>query len=359
MKILHLIYDHINNPWVGGGGAVRVYEIYKRLAQKGYDITVVSGSYPGARDYEENGVKFKFTSSKRSYVISVFSYVFCAIKFLRNHAKEFDIIVEDFAPWNPLFAKLFHKRTVLQIHHKEGFNILKKYFLAGLPFYFIEKFYPKIYSHVIAVSEKTRDKFKLKARVIPNGIRENLLFKEIRIGDYIAFIGRIDIYNKGLDLLLDACKTLNIKLKIAGKGKDIKKLLYLIEKFNLTNRVSHSGFLSENDKISFIANSKFLIMPSRFEGQGIVALESAAMGKPVIVSDIPELKYVTENGFGISFRSGDSNSLKEAIESLYSNESLILQMGEKGREYAKQFTWDRIAEEYENYLLKIADLVYV
>ena len=357
MKILHLIYDHINNPWVGGGGAVRVYEIYKRLAKRGHDITVVSGNYHGAKDYEENGVKFKFTGSKRSYVISVFSYALCAIKFLKNHAKEFEIIIEDFAPWNPLFSKFFHKITVLQVHHKEGLNILKKYFLAGSPFYLIEKFYPKIYSHVIAVSEKTMDKFKLKAKVITNGISEHLLFKETRIGDYIAFIGRIDIYNKGLDSLLNACEMLDIQLKLAGKGKDVKKLIHLIEEFNLYDRVSYLGFLSENDKISFIANSRFLIMPSRFEGQGIVALEAAAMGKPLIVSDIPELSYVTENGFGISFRSGDANSLKEAIEYLWNNEKLILQMGEKGRQYAKQFTWDRIAEEYENYLLKIADLV--
>ncbi|ODA44546.1 Glycosyltransferase [Thermodesulfovibrio sp. N1] len=357
MKILHLIYDHINNPWVGGGGAVRVYEIYKRLAPKGYDITVVSGKYPGARDYEENSIKFNFIGSRQSYIISVFSYAFNVIKFLRTNAKEFDIIIEDFAPWNPLFAKFFHKITVLQVHHKEGFNILKKYLLAGLPFYLIEKFYPKIYSHVIVVSEKTRDKFKLKGKVIANGISEHLLFKETRIGDYIAFIGRIDIYNKGLDLLLKACEKLDIQLKLAGKGKDFKKLIYLIEKFNLSDRVSYLGFLSENDKTLFIANSRFLIMPSRFEGQGIVALEAAAMGKPLIVSDIPELSYVTENGFGISFRSGDTNSLRKAIEYLWNNEKLILQMGEKGRQFAKQFTWDRIAEEYENYINEILDLL--
>ncbi len=91
-------------------------------------------------------------------------------------------------------------------------------------------------------------------------------------------------------------------------------------------------------------------MPSRFEGQGIVALEVAALGKPLIVSDIPELRYVVENGFGISFRSGDVKSLKQAIEYMLSNETLIIEMGKKGRQYARQFTWDRIAEEYERYL---------
>jgi len=32
-------------------------------------------------------------------------------------------------------------------------------------------------------------------------------------------------------------------------------------------------------------------------------------------------------------------------------------MGEKGKQYAKQFTWDRIAEEYENYINEFLDLL--
>jgi len=70
-------------------------------------------------------------------------------------------------------------------------------------------------------------------------------------------------------------------------------------------------------------------MPSRFEGQGIVALESASMGKPVIVSDIPGLRYVVENGFGISFKNEDIEDFKEKINYLWNNEDLILKMGKK------------------------------
>ncbi|MCS7216049.1 MAG: glycosyltransferase, partial [Thermodesulfovibrio sp.] len=89
--------------------------------------------------------------------------------------------------------------------------------------------------------------------------------------------------------------------------------------------------------------------------QGIVALEAAALGKPLIVSDIPELRYVTENGFGISFRSEDSKYLRQAIEYLLKNENLIEEMGQRGRKYAAQFTWDKIAEEYEKYLYEVLE----
>ncbi len=355
MKILHLIYDHINNPWVGGGGAVRCFEINRRLAKKGYEITVVSGNYPDGEDHEKEGIRFKFVGSSINYIISVFSYAYEAMKFLKRHGKEYDIVIEDFAPWNPVFTKFFHKKTILHIHHKEGINILKKYFLAGLPFYLIEKFYPKKFNNVIAVSEETMCKFDLNAKIIPNGISEVLISTEKKIGSYLGFIGRIDIYNKGLDLLLRAIKELKLKVLIAGKGKDVSKLKEMIKNLDLTSKIDYIGYLSESEKISFISNAKLLLMPSRFEGQGIVALEAASLGKPLIVSDIPELRYVTKNGFGISFRSEDLESLKQAINYLLDNESLIDEMGNRGRQYAAQFTWDKISEEYERYLLSVLE----
>jgi hypothetical protein len=74
MKILHLIYDHIKNPWVAGGGAFRVYEIYRRFPEK-YEITVVCGRYPGAADYREDNIDYEFVGTDRNnYVLGTFCY---------------------------------------------------------------------------------------------------------------------------------------------------------------------------------------------------------------------------------------------------------------------------------------------
>lgn len=355
MKILHLIYDHINNPWVGGGGAVRCFEINRRLARKGHDITIVSGKYPEAMDYEEDGLKFRFVGKGVNYVLSVFSYAYEAIKFLKRYAKEYDITVEDFAPWNPLFSKFFHRKAILQAHQKEGAKILKRYFIFGIPFMIIESSYPKFYKRIITVSEESKFKFKVKAKVISNGISGKFLKEEILKGHYIGYIGRIDIYHKGLDLLLDAASDVNLPLYIAGKGKDERRLRKMINQKGLQDRVKLIGFVSGKEKIDFLKHALFILMPSRYEAQGIVALEAAALGKPLIVSDIPELRYVTENGFGISFRSEDAKYLRQAIEYLLKNEHLIEEMGQRGRKYAEQFTWDKIAEEYEKYLFEVLE----
>jgi len=62
---------------------------------------------------------------------------------------------------------------------------------------------------------------------------------------------------------------------------------------------------------------------TRFEGQPVVTLEAAALGKAVIVSDIPELKYTVGNKFGISFKKEDWRDLSTKIEYLWQNKEMI------------------------------------
>jgi glycosyltransferase involved in cell wall biosynthesis len=354
LKILHLIYDHIHNPWVGGGGAVRACEIYRRLAAR-HDITIVSGKYPGRADFKEGNLSYRFVgTAMNNYMLSTFCYACAASGFVREHGKGADIIIEDFAPYNPLFSPLFLKTPfAIQLHHREGLNLVRRYFLLGLPFAFIERFYPGLFRNVICVSEASKKKFGISgAVVIPNGIDEvsGVFLPE---DDYISFVGRLQIHNKGLDTLIVAMALVHARLGIAGKGRDEKKLASRIRDNKLEKRVEFKGFLTDAGKKEFISNSMFMVLPSRYEGQGIVVLEAAACGKPVLVSDIPELKYAVDAGFGLSFKTGDAEDLAGKMKVLLENQSLRQEMGKKAREYAKDFTWDKIAEEYEKYLLSI------
>ncbi len=358
MKILHLIYDHIKNPWVGGGGAVRAYEIYRRLSEKNHEITVVSGKYPNSKNYLVNdNFRYIFLGCDKNYILSTFIYAIKAMEFLKRNYKDYDIIIEDFAPWNPLFSYKLQRKTnvILQVHHVEGLNIIRRYAFFGLPFYVLEKLYPGGFQHVIVVSEATRKKLKLNCTIISNGVEvkdlETNFFDRFHFKDeFVFFLGRIDFYNKGLDLLIKAAEDIKINLLISGKGKDEIKLRKIVQN---SSYVHYLGFLDQIEKICLLKRSKIVIIPSRFEGQGIVALEAASLGKPIIVSDIPELRYVIENNFGIAFKKDNPEDLKRKIKYLWSNENLIKELGENGKRYAKNFTWDKIAERYENYLVNI------
>ncbi len=355
MKILHLIYDHISNPWVGGGGAFRVRELYRRMSDR-HEITVVCGRYPGAANYREDNIDYEFVGTDRNnYILSTFCFAAKAAAFVRVNAGKYDVIVEDFAPYNPVLSFMWHKNAVIQLHQLEGLRHLRKYWFFGIPFFLIEKFYPRSFKNALAELPAAKEKFGLRGNVsiLPNGFDPQLLSVEPEEKDYMLFVGRFHIDQKGLDILRDALRLVAGRLVIVGAGKDEEKVRQLFKRFIVDGRVTITGFMRGRQKAELLTGCTFIVMPSRYEGQPLTVIEAAACSKPVIVSDIPELRYAVEAGFGLSFRTGDAEDLAEKMNLLLSNPSQRQEMGKKAREYARNFTWDKIAEEYEKYLMEI------
>ena len=100
MKICHLMYDDIANPWLGGGGAVRAMELYRRLASR-HEITVVSGLFPGAElETERHGLRLLRVGSARSYALSRVGYCREAVAQLQR--LEWDLWINEFSAFAPL-----------------------------------------------------------------------------------------------------------------------------------------------------------------------------------------------------------------------------------------------------------------
>jgi len=100
MRICHLIYDDVANPWLGGGGAIRAREIYRRLADR-HDITLVTGDFPGSKRQEEaEGIHVVRVGSGRSYSMSRLSYTLTAPAQLRR--LRWDVFVHEFSAFAPL-----------------------------------------------------------------------------------------------------------------------------------------------------------------------------------------------------------------------------------------------------------------
>ncbi|MBI5741422.1 MAG: glycosyltransferase family 4 protein [Nitrospirae bacterium] len=354
MKVLHCIYDHIRNPWVAGGGAFRVHEIYRRFPET-HDITIVSGAYPGAVPYAEGNTRYMFLGARwNNYVLSTFSYAAKTANYLREHAGDYDIVVEDFAPYNPVFSFLRHKAAVIQLHQREGILHLKKYFLLGVPFFLVEKFYPLFFSSSVTISRISGRKFGLRGRtvVIPNGFDRELLNEGPEEEDYMLFLGRLHIDQKGLDVLHDALLLAGAGLVVAGAGKDEVRVRSLFENAVNSGKAEFAGFVSGQRKTDLLRKCLFMVVPSRYEGLPLTVIEAAACGKPVIVSDIPELKYAVDAGFGLPFRTGDAKDLADKMNVLLRDQSLRGEMGKRGKAFAYDYTWDRIAADYENFLLE-------
>ncbi len=379
MKILHLLYESKGDYFGIGGVGIRSYEIYKHLKEH-HDITLLCKKYPGAIDADIEELKHVFVGTEsKSLTKTLLSYAFHAASFVRKHGNEFDIIIEEFSPAIPTFLhRSTEKPIVLQIQGYTGRSYFKKYNpVYALFLYLMEYLRPRFYENFIFISGETVKKLLPSLRpplttggwvhgkryiaAIPNGISPELLETYPDEGDYILYLGRIDVYGKGLDILLRAYSMFlrsfpSVKLIIAGDGRDMKQFEEELQKLpeNERKNIDLSGWISGERKREVLRKAKYVVLPSRHEVQGITALEAMASSKAVIVSDIPELSYVVQRGAGISFESGNSSSLAQSMKTLMQKDERK-SMGEMGRSWVAQFTWDKIAKEYENFLCKVVE----
>lgn len=364
LKILHLLYESNGDYFGIGGVGERAYQIYSRLREK-HDITLLCKKYPGAQqDGTINGLRHIFVGSESSQLTTtLLSYAFRASQFVRQHGPEYDVIIEEFSPAIPTFLEQYRtKPVILQIQGYTGPQYFEKYNpLFALVLYGFERFRPRRYRRIITVSPQTREKYTLgpgaQVEVLSNGVPDELLRTTPSETDYLLYLGRLDIHHKGLDLLLSAFHTFSperpdLRLIIAGDGRDREALMKLIGKLPsaLQKKIELPGWVSGDEKTALLQEALMVVMPSRYETQGIVALEAMASGKALVVSDIPELGYVAACGGGVAFREGDVTALTGAIRLLASGSDLRT-MGQKGRNWVADFTWNAIASGFEAMLL--------
>lgn len=367
MRILHLLYESKGDYFGIGGAGIRSYEIYKHLKDS-HDITLLCKKYPGAHDAEIEGLRHVFVGTEsKSLMKTLLSYAYSASQFVKERGDDFDIIVEDFSPAIPTFLNMIAKKPcVLQVQGYTGWLYFRKYNPAyALILWWFEVLRPRFYRNVIVINEETikRLTFRDSASVdiIPNGISHELLSVLSEEGGYILYLGRIDIYGKGLDILIRAYSDFfrsypTTKLVIAGDGRDMERLKDELKKLpdKVRRNIELLGWISGDEKKEVLGKAMYVVLPSRHEVQGISALEAMACGKAVVVSNIPELFYVVRNKAGISFESGNVSSLTQSMKALMEGDERE-KMGERGRAWVKGFTWDKIARRYENFLYKVLE----
>lgn len=138
----------------------------------------------------------------------------------------------------------------------------------------------------------------------------------------IGFMGRLDTYTKGLDLLLEAFSFFqkthaDSELWIVGEGPGRKYLEDFISKNQLSNVVLWGKRFGE-EKDLLMAKMHVFAHPSRNEGLPSAVLEAAALGIPVIVTQATNLAtYVQEFGAGIGIEDENLAALLEAMYTLY------------------------------------------
>ncbi|RLC26091.1 MAG: hypothetical protein DRH56_05090 [Deltaproteobacteria bacterium] len=354
MKILHIIYDDIHNPWCGGGGALRAAMVNRYLAAENR-ITVLTGNFPGAKNETIDGVKYVRVGTGSSYLMSRITFTLQIPFFMKRFCS--DIVVNDVSFFAPCFAPFYTRRPCVNIvHHLMGRHAFKLYPVLGIVPFINEMIFLKTFRNVVTPSKALREEIvkrhkRIAARNIPNGVADALFDPSPLEEGFVFFLGRIDIYMKGLDILLDAFSGVGrsgVYLKIAGSGKkrDVERLIRLIRDYGLEERVSFLGWVDERRKLDLLKRCLFLVMPSRFEGWGITAVEANAAGKAVVGTNIKGLsEAVVHNRTALLVEAGNSRELSSVMKRLIEDDTLRHRLGREGRTRARVFSWRAIADE--------------
>ncbi|WP_413378021.1 glycosyltransferase [Alkalihalobacillus sp. 1P02AB] len=170
-----------------------------------------------------------------------------------------------------------------------------------------------------------------------------------------VFIGRLDIYHKGLDLLIEGCskikkqlKLMNVKVNLYGPdiNNSKKELERLIELNSLTEIINVHGPVVGSDKELILQDADIFVHTSRFEGHPMSVLEAMSYGIPCLVTPGTNiLDEVVEKkvGWGTSF---DSDNIAQVLTEIINSKENVASYGTRAKRLIKEkYTWDRVAEQ--------------
>ena len=175
----------------------------------------------------------------------------------------------------------------------------------------------------------------------------------------LAFAGRL-IAKKGAATLIAAMDLLKdrypmLQLSLAGEGDERPALEADAGRRGLASQISFAGRLPHDAIYPFLASAALVAVPSRSEPFGLVALEAAQAGRPVVASAVDGLPEVVEHGrTGLLVPPEDAAALAGAIASLLDDPERASAMGKAGRRRAEgEFSWDRYVDAHEDLFQRV------
>lgn len=394
-----------SHPHVGGQG-IYLHYLSKALTDLGHSVDVISGppypeldervtliKIPSLNLYaSENHVRALRWHHLRSFTDTwewwtmltggfgePYTFGRRLVKWFAREKPEYDIVHDNQSLCYGLLALQKKYALVATVHHPitrdrdialaaatgKGHRWLIKRWYSFLTMQ--QKVVNKL-QHVITVSQTSRDDIAQefgrpaeKIQVIANGVDTNIFKPRSDIARkpfQLITTASSDQPLKGLSVLLQALHQLQnnypqINLTVIGKlnpGGSTEKELQSLQ---LAEKVNFVSELSREEIVALYAEATMAIVPSRYEGFGLPALEAMACGTPLICSNggaLPEV--VGEAAFVVP--AGDVDALKLAITNFLIDEKLRQHYAAAGLQYANQhYRWEVIAGQLADYYYQL------
>jgi glycosyltransferase involved in cell wall biosynthesis len=209
-------------------------------------------------------------------------------------------------------------------------------------------FYPQVEKKIVVIPEATS---------LQDIAAES---DELPTQPYMLFVGTMEP-RKNLNAVLDAYRllleagTTTHRFVIAGnlgwKNEDIHQKL---EREPFTTCVDLLGKVSDARLVALYQGADFVVAPSLYEGFGLVVLEAMGFGKPVITANLSSLPEVAGNA-ALLVDPTNVPDIEIAMRTLIKDRDLHERLSRDSVERAKDFSWDRAAENTLKVLLDVAE----
>jgi glycogen(starch) synthase len=347
-RVLHLGLEDHRRPH-SGGGAVRTHEMARRLVDR-FDITVVTAKYRGCEDRIEDGVRYVHVGWSIGYLGSMATYHLALPWFVWR--ADTDLVMDELsAPIGSALIPLWSRApTVGLVQWLFAREMSRKY---HLPFWVMEALALRLHNRFITTSTDLQHELATRAPqaevvIVPNGIDPAEWGRRVpKVEGTIVFVGRLDVDQKGIDLLLEAfaivAEQRPARLLIVGDGRDRARVQAWVAEHPYRDSIELLGEVHGAAKCDLLSSAQLVAMPSRYETFGIVALEALAAGSPVVAFSVESLHAIVPPECGVLVPSFDVAAYARATVELLDDPARCHEMGEKGRAFSSHYGWDELS----------------
>jgi glycosyltransferase involved in cell wall biosynthesis len=354
-----------------GGIGYYVYNLSKKLVERGHSVTVITrGRWNKAYIHERiEGI----TIYKIRFIPIYPFHVRLHGVFLNRHFKllepNFDV-VHLHSPLVPTIHTALpivlteHGTVTRGIDNSESIDMHSK----------VIKFFSREFisldvkaiknSDIITVvshscAKELRDIYKIGRRIsIVNNGTDTIFFAPKERNDlkepYILYTGRLDS-RKGLVDLIESAKYVcqehsDIKFILTGKGPNKKYLEQRINELSLNKNIYFAGFVDRSKLLEYYQNATIYVLPSYYEGLPTTLLEAMSCGIPSIATDVEgSSELITDGETGLLVPPRNPKRLADAILRLLEEEEFRQKLGDNARKHiVNNYDWEIITNKIED-----------
>lgn len=371
MRVLHVIPSLAERS---GGPAAAIVPLCRALQKQGIDPLIVTTNEDRPRINTDAKVNFEGVTA-RFFPVQLgasFKYSRPLASWLGKHVPEFDLVHVHavFNHASVAAARACHRWRVPYVVRPLG--TLDPWSMKQKPVrkrLFWVLFAKRLLAasaavHYTAAAEKTATEEYLgmnHGRVVPLGVNLNGSNHEDSVANYfplladnpyVLVVSRLHP-KKGLDQLIDAFhgfENRRWRLVLAGDGPS-DYVAFLKAKARGSERIVFTGWVEGKQKEALMRGASLFALPSRQENFGLSVVEAMACGVPVLVTPGVNLAREIESaeaGWLVNLK-----DLSNELAAVIGNEGERLRRGKAAYEFAKRYSWEKVATDLTDFYREI------